>query len=110
MEQLREKDDVNLKLMSERIRSTQAQKKMRDEKELLDQNVQSLENQLAAKILQCQRLDEKEKVLSENRLTLEHELKSVKGDEKIKSKILFNLESGIRTSKVCEKRRRNTRS
>ncbi|KAL3097791.1 hypothetical protein niasHS_000526 [Heterodera schachtii] len=75
VEQLREKDDVNLKLMSERIRSTQAQKKMRDEKELLDQNIQSLENQLATKLLHCQRLEEKERVLTENRVTLEHELR-----------------------------------
>ncbi|KAI3415938.1 E3 ubiquitin-protein ligase BRE1B [Globodera pallida] len=75
VEQLREKDDVNLKLMSERIRSTQAQKKMRDERELLDQSVQSLENQLAAKLLHCQRLEEKERVLTENRMTIELELR-----------------------------------
>jgi hypothetical protein len=75
LEQLREKEDVNLKLMSERIKNSQAQKKMLDEKELLEQTIQSLENQLAAKMLHCQKLEEKERILTENKTTLEHELR-----------------------------------
>ncbi|KAL7074621.1 hypothetical protein ACQ4LE_005522 [Meloidogyne hapla] len=75
LEQLREKEDVNLKLMAERIRSTQAQKKMKDEKDLLSKTIQSMENQLAAKMLLCQKLEEKERIMTEQRGTLEHEMR-----------------------------------
>jgi RNase H-fold protein (predicted Holliday junction resolvase) len=75
LEQLGEKEDVNLKMMSERIKITQAQKKMKDEKELLQQAIHSLENQLAAKMLLCQKLEEKERVMNEHRHTMDHELR-----------------------------------
>ncbi|KAF7638086.1 E3 ubiquitin protein ligase [Meloidogyne graminicola] len=75
LEQLREKEDVNLKLMSERIKSTQAQKKIKDEKDLLSKTIQSMENQFAAKMLLCQKMEEKERILIEQRNTLEHELR-----------------------------------
>jgi hypothetical protein len=75
LEQLREKEDVNLKLMAERIKSTQAQKKMKDEKDLLSKTIQSMENQLAAKMLLCQKFEEKERILIEQRSILEHEMR-----------------------------------
>nr|CAD2181805.1 unnamed protein product [Meloidogyne enterolobii] len=75
LEQLREKEEVNLKLMSERIKSTQGQKKIKDEKDLLSKTIQSMENQLAAKMLLCQKLEEKERILIEQRGTLEHEIR-----------------------------------
>ncbi|CAK5021397.1 unnamed protein product [Meloidogyne enterolobii] len=61
--------------MSERIRSTQGQKKIKDEKDLLSKTIQSMENQLAAKMLLCQKLEEKERILIEQRGTLEHEIR-----------------------------------
>ena len=39
LQQLREKDDANFKLMSERIKSNQIQKLLREEKEVLQEQV-----------------------------------------------------------------------
>ncbi|KAI1699842.1 zinc finger, c3HC4 type (RING finger) domain-containing protein [Ditylenchus destructor] len=75
VQQLREKDEANLNLMGERIRNNQAQKKVKEEKELLDRLLVALNDQMDAKTLLCHKLEEKEKALMENRATLEHELK-----------------------------------
>lgn len=43
IQQLREKDDANFKLMSERIKSTQVQKFLNEEKEMLTEQIVSLQ-------------------------------------------------------------------
>lgn len=75
MHQLREKDEANLKLMAERIRLNQLLKKMKEEKETLDSNLTALDNLIAAKSLLIKKFEEKERALTENRLTLEQELR-----------------------------------
>lgn len=75
VQQLREKDEANLKLMAERIRTNHAQNKMKEEKETADNYATSLVNELAAKTLLSQKLEEKEKALMEHRNTLEQELR-----------------------------------
>lgn len=77
VQQLREKDEANLKLMAERIRTNQVLKKMKEEKDTLDQAFTGLENLTAAKDLLIKKLEEKERALSENRSTLEQELRCV---------------------------------
>ncbi|KAI1700538.1 zinc finger, c3HC4 type (RING finger) domain-containing protein [Ditylenchus destructor] len=61
VQQLREKDEANLNLMGERIRNNQAQKKVKEEKELLDRLRVALNDQMDAKTLLCHKLEEKEK-------------------------------------------------
>lgn len=75
MHQLREKDEANLKLMAERIRLNQLLKKMKEEKETLDSNLTALDNLLAAKNLLIKKFEEKEHALTENRSTIEQELR-----------------------------------
>ncbi|KAH0626371.1 hypothetical protein JD844_001313 [Phrynosoma platyrhinos] len=63
-QQLREKDDANFKLMSERIKSNQIHKLLREEKDELAEQVLALKSQL----------EEKERVLQGNLGTVEKEL------------------------------------
>ncbi|RXM91069.1 E3 ubiquitin-protein ligase BRE1B [Acipenser ruthenus] len=67
MQQLREKDDANFKLMSERIKSNQIYKLLREEKD-------ELGDQVDAQLLVVQKLEEKEGVLQSNLSTIEKEL------------------------------------
>ena len=50
MFQLREKDDANLKLMSERIKSNQIQRLAREERDMLIQQVNTLSTQVSYNI------------------------------------------------------------
>lgn len=63
MQQLREKDDANLKLMSERIKSTQIQKLLREEKDVLIDKVSVLNTRHQVTDDLAKRLEEREKVL-----------------------------------------------
>ncbi|ESO00725.1 hypothetical protein HELRODRAFT_192589 [Helobdella robusta] len=63
MQQLREKDDANFKLMSERIKSNQIQKLLRDEKDVLAEQVETLQHQVEAQNLVVRKLEEKERLL-----------------------------------------------
>nr|XP_023680753.1 E3 ubiquitin-protein ligase BRE1B-like isoform X2 [Paramormyrops kingsleyae] len=74
MQQLREKDDANFKLMSERIKSNQIYKLLREEKEELADQVLTLKTQVDAQLLVVQKLEEKEGVLQSSLATLEKEL------------------------------------
>ncbi|XP_048842806.1 E3 ubiquitin-protein ligase BRE1B-like [Brienomyrus brachyistius] len=74
MQQLREKDDANFKLMSERIKSNQIYKLLREEKEELADQVLTLKTQVDAQLLVVQKLEEKEGVLQSSLVTLEKEL------------------------------------
>lgn len=75
VQQLREKDEANLKLMAERIRSNQIQKKMKEEKELLESTLIGLDNKVQAKTLYYTGLETKEAEVREQRHLLEQELK-----------------------------------
>ncbi|XP_057295387.1 E3 ubiquitin-protein ligase BRE1A-like [Hydractinia symbiolongicarpus] len=63
MQQLREKDDTNLKLMSERIKSNQIQKLLREEKEVLTDKCNAMNSRHTAIEEVVKRLEEREKVL-----------------------------------------------
>ncbi|KAM9304793.1 E3 ubiquitin-protein ligase BRE1B [Gastrophryne carolinensis] len=74
MQQLREKDDANFKLMSERIKSNQIHKLLREEKETLAEQVQGLKTQVDAQLLQVQKLEERERALHNSMAAIEKEL------------------------------------
>lgn len=74
MQQLKEKDDANFKLMSERIKSNQIQKLLREEKEVLAEQVATLQTQVEAQMLVVRNLEEKEQVLQNALSTAEKEL------------------------------------
>uniref|UniRef100_A0A8C8EK75 E3 ubiquitin protein ligase n=1 Tax=Oncorhynchus tshawytscha TaxID=74940 RepID=A0A8C8EK75_ONCTS len=74
MQQLREKDDANFKLMSERIKSNQIYKLLREEKEELADQVLTFKTQVEAQLLVVQKLEEKEGILQSSLATLEKEL------------------------------------
>ncbi|XP_069507737.1 E3 ubiquitin-protein ligase BRE1B isoform X2 [Ambystoma mexicanum] len=74
MQQLREKDDANFKLMSERIKSNQIHKLLREEKDELADQVLALKSQVDSQLLLVQKLEEKERVLQSNLCSIEKEL------------------------------------
>lgn len=74
LQQLREKDDANFRLMSERIKGNQVQKLLREEKDLLVEQVATIHKQVENQILVVRKLEEKERILQNNILTLEKEL------------------------------------
>ncbi|WAR01537.1 BRE1B-like protein [Mya arenaria] len=63
LQQLREKDDANFKLMSERIKGNQIQKLLREEKEVLGEQVSTIHLQVEAHILVVRKLEEKERAM-----------------------------------------------
>ncbi|VDO60492.1 unnamed protein product [Onchocerca flexuosa] len=76
LQQLREKDDANLKLMAERIRANQYQKKMSEERERTEERISSLQNQIEAQQLMISKLEETEKLLRQKNSHLEHQLRN----------------------------------
>ncbi|KAM6471032.1 E3 ubiquitin-protein ligase BRE1A [Liasis olivaceus] len=74
MQQLREKDDANFKLMSERIKSNQIHKLLKEEKEELADQVLTLKTQVDAQLQVVRKLEEKEHLLQSNISTGEKEL------------------------------------
>lgn len=74
IQQLREKDDVNFKLMSERVKSNQIQKLLREEKDMLAEQVTTLHHQVEAQNQVVRKLEEKERLLQNNLSTIEKEL------------------------------------
>jgi len=75
IQQLREKDDANFKLMSERIKAQQVQKLQREEKDLLvEQKVSTLNMQVEAQNQVVRRLEEKERLLQSSIGAAEKEL------------------------------------
>ena len=73
-QQLREKDDANFKLMSERIKSNQIHKLLKEEKEELADQVLTLKTQVDAQLQVVRKLEEKEHLLQSNIGTGEKEL------------------------------------
>ncbi|XP_067865788.1 E3 ubiquitin-protein ligase BRE1A [Heterodontus francisci] len=74
MQQLREKDDANFKLMSERIKSNQIHKLLKEEKEELGDQVMTLKTQVDAQLQVVKKLEEKEQLLQTNLTAMEKEL------------------------------------
>lgn len=74
LQQLREKDDANFKLMSERIKANQIHKLLREEKDELGEQVLGLKSQVDAQLLTVQKLEEKERALQGNLGGVEKEL------------------------------------
>lgn len=74
IQQLREKDDANFKLMSERIKTTQLHKLAREEKDVLKEQVSTLTTQVDAANLVVRKLEEKERILQNTLATAEKEL------------------------------------
>merc|ERR1719483_1078964 len=74
IQQLREKDDANFKLMSERIKSNQIARLAREEKEMYIQQVATLTTQVEAQNQVVRKLEEKEHLLQSSLATVEKEL------------------------------------
>ncbi|XP_044003278.1 E3 ubiquitin-protein ligase Bre1 isoform X3 [Aphidius gifuensis] len=74
IQQLREKDDANFKLMTERIKSNQLHKLAREEKEVLKEQVITLTTQVEAANVVVRKLEEKERLLQNSLATVEKEL------------------------------------
>lgn len=74
IQQLREKDDANFKLMSERIKSNQLHKLAREEKDVLKEQVSTLSTQVESANLVVRKLEEKERILQNTLATVEKEL------------------------------------
>jgi len=74
MQQLREKDDSNLKLMSERIKSSQIQKILREEKEVLTEQVSTMNSRHTTTEEVIKRLEDHEKVLQSAVTSMESEV------------------------------------
>ncbi|CAG9773524.1 unnamed protein product [Ceutorhynchus assimilis] len=74
IQQLREKDDANFKLMSERIKSNQLHKLAREEKDILNDQVATLTSQVDAINLVVRKLEEKERLLQNTLALVEKEL------------------------------------
>ncbi|KAH9502828.1 E3 ubiquitin-protein ligase BRE1B [Bulinus truncatus] len=73
LQQLREKDDANFKLMSERIKSNQIQKLLREDKDVLTEQVAALQNQVESQNLVVRSLEEKERLLQNSLAAVEKE-------------------------------------
>ncbi|XP_059372376.1 E3 ubiquitin-protein ligase BRE1A isoform X2 [Carassius carassius] len=74
MQQLREKDDANFKLMSERIKSNQIHKLLKEEKEELADQLLTLKTQVDAQLQVVRKLEEKERLLQGTINAAEREL------------------------------------
>lgn len=74
IQQLREKDDANFKLMSDRIKSNQMHKLLREEKQILEDQVQTRDTQIEAMHIVLRKLEEKERILQNTVTTIEKEL------------------------------------
>ncbi|XP_048583157.1 E3 ubiquitin-protein ligase BRE1B isoform X2 [Nematostella vectensis] len=74
LQQLREKDDANLKLMSERIKSNQIQKQIREEKDVLADHVTSLNGYREAQCQLVKKQEERERALQNAVTAMEKEL------------------------------------
>uniref|UniRef100_A0A1A9X333 E3 ubiquitin protein ligase n=1 Tax=Glossina brevipalpis TaxID=37001 RepID=A0A1A9X333_9MUSC len=74
IQQLREKDDANFKLMSERIKANQMHKLLREEKQILEDQMATRDTQIEAMHIVLRKLEEKERNLQATVATIEKEL------------------------------------
>jgi len=74
IQQLREKDDANFKLMSERIKSNQIHQLANEERNVLQEQTNTLTTQVEAQFQVVRKLEEKERLLQNSLATVEKEL------------------------------------
>ncbi|XP_077967389.1 E3 ubiquitin-protein ligase BRE1B-like [Styela clava] len=74
LQQLREKDDANFKLMSERIKANQIQKLLQEEKGVLQDQSLTLHTQVEAQNQVVRRLEEKERAMQTTIMQMEKEM------------------------------------
>ncbi|KAH8398865.1 hypothetical protein KR222_009349 [Zaprionus bogoriensis] len=74
IQQLREKDDANFKLMSERIKANQLHKLLREEKQVLEDQMATATTQIEAMHIVLRKLEEKERSLQATVASIEKEL------------------------------------
>jgi len=74
IKQLREKDDANFKLMSERIKLNQIQQTAREERDTLIQQGTTLSTQVEAQNQVVRKLEEKERLLQSSLVAMDKEL------------------------------------
>ncbi|XP_060659485.1 E3 ubiquitin-protein ligase Bre1 [Drosophila nasuta] len=74
IQQLREKDDANFKLMSERIKANQLHKLLREEKTVLEDQMATATTQIDAMHIVLRKLEEKERSLQATVASIEKEL------------------------------------
>lgn len=74
IQQLREKDDANFKLMTERIKSNQLHKLAREERDVLKEQVSTLTQQVENINLVARKLEEKERIMQNTLATAEKEM------------------------------------
>nr|XP_014091752.1 E3 ubiquitin-protein ligase Bre1 [Bactrocera oleae]XP_036228092.1 E3 ubiquitin-protein ligase Bre1 [Bactrocera oleae]XP_036228093.1 E3 ubiquitin-protein ligase Bre1 [Bactrocera oleae] len=74
IQQLREKDDANFKLMSERIKANQMHNLLREEKQILVDQMTTRDTQIEAMHIVLRKLEEKERSLQATVATIEKEL------------------------------------
>ncbi|XP_075160165.1 E3 ubiquitin-protein ligase Bre1 [Haematobia irritans] len=74
IQQLREKDDANFKLMSERIKANQMHKLLREEKQILEDQMNTRDTQIEAMHIVLRKLEEKERSLQATVAAIEKEL------------------------------------
>lgn len=74
IQQLREKDDANFKLMSERIKANQMHKLLREEKQILEDQMATRDTQIEAMHIVLRKLEEKERSLQATVAAIEKEL------------------------------------
>lgn len=74
LEQLKEKDDANFKLVSERMKDSKVQRSLKEEKEVISEQLKIVVAQLEAQNHVVRKLEEKERLLLGNLQTLEKEL------------------------------------
>lgn len=73
-QQLKEKEEGNLRLMSELIRASHAQKKAKEERDVTQEQIVGLQHSIEAQQLLVQKLQDKERVLLQKMHVLEQEL------------------------------------
>jgi E3 ubiquitin-protein ligase BRE1 len=74
LQQLQEKEDANLKLMSERIKLTQMQQLSTQQQEVQVKHIAMLESQQQAQVEVLQRVEEREKSLQATQAAMEKEV------------------------------------
>ena len=73
IDQLKEKDNANFKLMAERIKANQIQRLLQEEKEVLAEQVMTLQQQVTSQVQVVRRLEDKEMHLMNSYHSIEKE-------------------------------------
>jgi len=73
LQQLREKDDANFKLMSERIKSNKIHKLLQEEKALIESHSATLTSQVEAQNVVIRKLEEKDRLMHGTLVNIERE-------------------------------------